>query len=118
MTLDDRQLKELEQRLRDMRAAIVELEDARRGSGAVVELDQARAGRLSRMDAMQLQAMAQAGEARARVELKRIDAALRRLESDDFGCCGDCDEPIAGARLRADPTATLCVTCAEVREDG
>lgn len=118
MTFDASQLKEVEQRLRAMRAAIVELEDTRRGSGAVVELDQTRAGRLSRMDAMQLQAMAQAGEARARVELKRIDAALRRLASGDFGYCADCDESIAEARLRANPTATLCVTCAEAREDG
>lgn len=116
--LDAKQLRELERRLRDMRAAIVELEETRRDSGAVVELDQTRSGRLSRMDAMQLQAMAQAGEARARVELKRIDAALRRLESGDFGYCADCDEPIAGARLQANPTATLCVTCAEAREDG
>lgn len=118
MTSDASQLKALEQRLRDMRAAIVELEETRRGSGAVVELDQTRAGRLSRMDAMQLQAMAQAGQARARVELKRIDGALQRLASGEFGYCADCDDPIAGARLQANPTATLCVTCAGARENG
>lgn len=118
MTLDAEQLRALEQRLRDKRAAIVELEEARRDSGAVVELDQSRTGRLSRMDAMQLQAMAKAGESRAREELQRIDAALKRLENGDFGYCMDCDEPIAAARLQANPTATLCVTCAAAREEG
>lgn len=104
-------------RLREMRAAIEALEDARRGSGAVVELDQARTGRLSRMDALQLQAMAQAGQARSLTELRRIDAALKRLESGDFGFCIDCGEAIAAARLEASPTATLCVACAAAREN-
>lgn len=117
ISLDPKQLKELERRLREKRSAILELEDARSESGAVVELDQTRTGRLSRMDAMQLQAMAKAGEARARVELKRIDAALKRMENGDFGECLDCGEPIAAGRLQADPASTLCVTCAAARED-
>lgn len=116
MPLSDDTLRAFEARLTDKREAIVALEEARRDSSAVVELDQTRTGRLSRMDAMQLQAMARAGDARARTELHRIDAALRRIATGEFGYCLDCSDEIAGARLEADPAATLCLACAEARE--
>ena len=79
---------------------------------AAVALDQQAVGRLSRMDAMQQQAMAQAGErARAR-DLQRIDAALRRIEDGEYGYCSECGEPIAEKRLAVDPMASACVACA------
>ena len=79
---------------------------------AAVTLDQQAVGRLSRMDAMQQQAMAQAAErARAR-DLQRIDAALRRIEDGEYGYCSECGEEIAEKRLAVDPMANLCVTCA------
>jgi len=52
---------------------------------SVVELDQQSVGRLSRMDALQNQAMQQETERRREVEIKRIDAALHRLGEDEFG---------------------------------
>lgn len=78
-----------------------------------VELDQTRQGRLSRMDAMQRQAMAKETHRRREVELKRIAAALRRIEQDEFGYCVSCGEDIPEARLEIDPAATHCVSCAE-----
>jgi DnaK suppressor protein len=81
-----------------------------------VTLDQTSVGRLSRMDAMQGQAMAEATHQRRLAELRRIDAALRRLEHGDYGQCLACEEPIPEARLAFDPTATLCIACAEARE--
>ena len=81
-------------------------------SAAVVELDQSKVGRLSRMDAMQAQAMAQASEARRAALLRGIDAALRRIEDGSYGLCCDCDEPIDPRRLEFDPTALRCVDCA------
>lgn len=77
-----------------------------------VELDQQSVGRLSRMDAMQVQAMAQAVEARRQGRLQRIEAALKRLDSDDFGYCDDCGEEIPAKRLEIDPTTQRCVDCA------
>lgn len=103
-------------RLREMRAAITQLEAQRDAGSAVVELDQTRTGRLSRMDALQLQAMANASRERAAAELRRIDAALERIENDIYGNCAECGEPIAAARLEAHPAVTLCVGCAEARE--
>jgi DnaK suppressor protein len=81
-----------------------------------VELDQARVGRLSRMDALQGQAMAQESLRRQQIERTRIDSALRRLDDGSYGECLFCGEPVSDGRLAADPTATLCIACAEAAE--
>ncbi|TNE39791.1 MAG: TraR/DksA family transcriptional regulator [Alphaproteobacteria bacterium] len=79
---------------------------------AAVELDQSRVGRLSRMDALQGQAMAQATERRRQQELLRIEAALKRLEEGDYGYCVSCGDEIALKRLDLDPSVASCVKCA------
>ena len=77
-----------------------------------VELDQQSVGRLSRMDAMQQQEMAQA-EARRRVsDLARIEIALNRLAEDEYGWCAECGENIAYKRLEIDPSVAMCINCA------
>ena len=81
-----------------------------------VELDQTRVGRLSRMDAMQAQAMSIETGRRRRQKLRQIEVALKRIEADDFGYCKACGESIAPARLEIDPTALLCIDCAEASE--
>ena len=45
-------------------------------------------------------------------ELRRIDAALQRIEDGSYGTCAKCGDPIAEDRLRAVPTAALCRACA------
>lgn len=79
---------------------------------ATVELDQQAVGRLSRMDALQNQAMAKAGHARRQVLRQRLAAALARMDAGEFGYCEDCGEDIALGRLEIDPAATRCVSCA------
>ncbi len=79
---------------------------------ATVTLDQQSVGRLSRMDAMQRQAMAQATARRRRDRDKRIAAALSRIDDGEFGYCIDCGEDIGQARLTLDPTLPTCVSCA------
>lgn len=88
------------------------LSDGARESRGAVELDQQGVGRLSRMDAMQQQAMAVASERRRRMRIGQIEAAIKRLETDDFGYCIRCGEPIAEERIIADPASTLCLQCA------
>ena len=85
-------------------------------AAGVVELDQTAVGRLSRMDAMQGQAMSQEAGRRRQLELQKIAAALRRIDSGDCGYCLSCDEPVAAERLALDPAATLCIDCANRRE--
>ena len=104
--------QQLLQRQRELRALLATGEDAAR----VVELDQTSVGRLSRMDALQGQAMSQERVRRRQRELQRIAAALRRLENGEYGDCQDCGEPIDVHRLDMDPAAALCIRCATARE--
>ena len=81
-----------------------------------VTLDQSSVGRLSRMDAMQSQAMNQEAQRRRGVEIKRLEAALQSLAEDDYGYCEDCGEDIGEVRLMSDPAAQDCIGCAAKRE--
>lgn len=82
----------------------------------VVELDQSRVGRLSRMDAMQEQAMSVERKRRHDLELKKITSALQRIEEDEYGYCLHCGKDIAIKRLELDPGASLCIDCANKAE--
>ena len=100
---------------RRLQARLRELRQLSQGSGearAAVELDQTRVGRLSRMDALQGQAMAQATEARRQQEMRRLEAALQRLAEGEYGACTLCGEEIAPQRLTLDPAIPTCVDCA------
>lgn len=105
-------LKATRARLIGARDELLRLIDASEESRGPVELDQARVGRLSRMDALQEQAMAIETERRRRVEIRRVDAALARLEEGEYGACVECGEDIEPKRLDLDPTAPLCISCA------
>lgn len=52
---------------------------------------------------------------RRQERIDQIEAALLRLEDGTWGTCKGCGEKIAGARMQALPTATLCVACASKR---
>jgi DnaK suppressor protein len=81
-----------------------------------VTLDQQSVGRLSRMDAMQGQAMAQAQTRQRSNELMRIEQALTRILNDEFGYCEDCGDAINEKRLNVDPAALFCLKCAQAHE--
>jgi DnaK suppressor protein len=100
------------QALLGRRRELVELSTMARGARDVVSLDQQSVGRLSRMDAMQGQAMALASERQRVAELARIDAAVQRIDTGAYGDCLSCGEEIAEGRLKADPAASLCIACA------
>jgi DnaK suppressor protein len=104
------------ERLLKLRAEILDLKGARDDSAATVHLDQSSVGRLSRMDALQQQAMAQNAQRRATQSLGRIEAALGRCDDGSYGFCTDCDEPIDPRRLNLDPAATRCIRCAEAHD--
>ena len=110
------ELAELEALLHKRREELDSIADTSAQAAETVELDQSRVGRLSRMDALQRQAMAQESERRRRLELQRVASALSRLEEDDYGYCLSCGELISVPRLRVDPCATQCVACASARE--
>ncbi|XKE44715.1 TraR/DksA family transcriptional regulator [Halomonas organivorans] len=93
----------------DLLARSADSQDAR----DTVMLDQTSVGRLSRMDALQGQAMAKAEEERRQLTLKRIASALARIERGEYGECIACGDRIDARRLEGDPVALKCIECAE-----
>ena len=109
--LSEEQEAELAAALRALQTDVEAILQAASDEAKPVVLDQTSVGRLSRVDAMQQQAMAQASQGRRRIQLQQCKAALRALEDGDYGYCRKCDEPIGYPRLQANPAALLCVRC-------
>jgi RNA polymerase-binding transcription factor len=105
-------LKKAKKQLLARQAEVLAIMSASDTDSNPVELDQARVGRLSRMDALQGQAMAQETERRRKNELSRIEAALDRVTAEDYGYCVSCDEEISEKRLALDPSTPQCIDCA------
>ena len=109
-------MESMKRKLIEMREELERLAATGDASAAVVELDQARVGRLSRMDAMQAQAMAQASGQRRKMMLREIASALKRIDDGGYGVCEGCDEPINPNRIEVDQTVRLCIDCASASE--
>jgi DnaK suppressor protein len=77
-----------------------------------VALDQQSVGRLSRMDAMQRQAMAAETQRRRQHRRLQLLRTLSRMDNDEYGYCMECGDEIPDGRLDIDPTFHLCVKCA------
>ncbi len=99
-------------RLKDSRDELWRMIENTAESRAPVELDQTRQGRLSRMDAIQQQAMATETDRRRHQELTRINGALGRMAEGDYGVCVSCGEDVGQKRLELDPATPLCIDCA------
>ncbi|NMA42702.1 MAG: TraR/DksA family transcriptional regulator [Oligosphaeraceae bacterium] len=53
-------------------------------------------------------------------DAKKLDAittALRNIENGTYGICHDCNKPISEVRLKAKPSARLCIDCKSLREE-
>lgn len=105
--------RHFEKRIRDELAELMTLSQETAEDRAPVQLDQQSVGRLSRMDAIQGQALAQASDQRRQARKVALEMALRRLEAGEFGNCVACGEPILPKRLEIDPAAALCISCAQ-----
>ena len=116
MNLSDEDLQRCESLLMKLKSELLKAGETGQQAEEVVELDQTRVGRLSRMDAMQAQAMSRETGRRRRLYILEINAALERITTGDYGECGECGEIINPKRLEADPAAMLCISCAEARE--
>jgi len=116
MNLSDKDLQHFKSLLLKQKADSLEAAETGQQAEEVVELDQTRVGRLSRMDAMQAQAMSRETGRRRRQYILDIDAALERMRLFKYGLCFECGELIHLGRLQADPTARLCIACAEALE--
>lgn len=102
--LDDDLRERYRPRLLAEAAELLAASDITKADRRPVELEQQSVGRLSRMDAMQQQAMAAAQEARRRAHKTAIEAVFERLGEAEFGWCTDCGEFIGSERLDLDFT--------------
>lgn len=115
MSLTNEQLAELKQDLENLQRQLSAGVEGSSEAVKPVSLDEP-IGRLSRMDAMQQQSMAQANRQAARARLGLVESALGRMGRGDYGRCADCEEFVAWARLKAKPEAVLCISCQRERE--
>ena len=115
-SVDKKQLEHFREQLLKNRRLLLDALNANETATETVELDQTRQGRLSRMDALQGQAMSIAALNRRKIEVKKIEGALKLIDSEDFGFCVQCGAQISFQRLEVNPTVTLCIHCAEKLE--
>jgi DnaK suppressor protein len=85
-------------------------------SAGTVTLDQASVGRVSRIDAIQQQAMAIESRERLAVRVRRIEATLNRINAGTFGSCCSCGAGVEPERLQLDATTVFCADCQRERE--
>ena len=50
--------------------------------------------------------------------LNMIEAALKRIQKEEYGVCANCQEEMQQKRLEAVPWAKHCITCQEKAEKG
>lgn len=100
------------EKLKQLRSELEGLDALAQESRSTVELDQSKVGRLSRMDALQGQAMQSAVSGRRARDIALIDRAMQALDDGEFGYCEHCGDEIAPARLEINPLAVTCIACA------
>ncbi|MEX2367766.1 MAG: TraR/DksA family transcriptional regulator [Pseudohongiellaceae bacterium] len=88
----------------------LQLVQGKEATGTVV-LDQSKVGRLSRMDAIQQQNMAQSSYRQNENRLRKVNRALAKLDKGDYGYCDECGLPISISRLGVQPDAAYCLDC-------
>lgn len=96
-------LAQVQEKMRDVRA-----DGAGEGQGV---LDAAESSEADIQDDIEFALIQMKSET-----LHRIEEALARLESGQFGDCFECGDEIAERRLRALPFAVRCKDCEEARE--
>ncbi|MEA3464562.1 MAG: TraR/DksA C4-type zinc finger protein [Thermodesulfobacteriota bacterium] len=115
--LTDMQQNGLHQDLLTLRRELQKLLAQSAEQSKPVDLDKP-IGRLSRMDEMQQQSMAQASRHATQQRLVQIGAAIGRIDRDEYGLCVACEEDIGFGRLKVRPEAPLCLACQSARENG
>ncbi|HCL47970.1 TraR/DksA C4-type zinc finger protein [Alphaproteobacteria bacterium] len=101
--------QEIRKTLLAKKQEVTDLLNSNAEDAAPVELDQSQQGRLSRMDAIQQQAMAAETQRRRQRDVHLLDAALKRLDEGEYGYCVNCGEAIGTERLALDPATPFCI---------
>ncbi len=99
--------KHIEERCIDLKARILELEENTKPIAPDVSL-----GRLTRLDAMQLNAVSGASLENCRIELDALEQKLFSIDDPNFGLCRVCGQTINIERIKAMPESDICIVCA------
>ena len=109
------ELKRFKKVLEEKRDAIINNAESMRADGMVLDTaDLPDEMDLASSEGMQSFQFRLRG--REKVFLSKIDRALAKIESGEFGTCEECSEPISVKRLEARPETTLCIKCKEDQE--
>ena len=114
--LTESQVKDLYKKLERLKVDLVAQLALSAEAVKPVKLDQSAVGRVSRMDAMQGQAMAKATRQGMESQLAQCNAALQASLREEYGYCRSCEEPIGWKRLNAKPESPFCLECQRAAE--
>lgn len=78
-----------------------------------IEASGSSIGRVTRIDAIQMQAMSQLSRSQLELRVQMIQNALAAVAEGTYGTCRGCNGPIALRRLEAIPEAPFCIACQE-----
>lgn len=112
--MTEQQREELRGRINALIEELQGMMQSHTDSSRPVEPDNA-IGRITRMDAINAKSISESMLQSAKQRLLRLEAALNRIDNEEFGLCVECEEPIAIKRLLIMPETLLCITCAERR---
>lgn len=110
--LTDEQLQDFKQRLLDAQDAIKALLTQTAVSSRPVDLE-LPIGRLTRIDALQMQGMAQMNQYQLEIRQKQVEAALSTFSQGTYGMCRHCKDPVHIERLNVLPESPFCIDCQE-----
>ena len=108
--LTEEQTEGLRNALRKLQSGLEQLLRITRESTQPVDLDEP-IGRLTRMDAIQQQKVSAANRRTLDIRLKQVKQALAAMNSDRYGLCRRCEDPIGFPRLEARPESPYCLDC-------
>ena len=100
--------KEMQERIVELRERVLELEATIKPIEPDVSL-----GRLTRLDAMQQNAVGAAGLENTRDELQALEQKLETIDDSNFGLCKMCGQKINIERIKAMPESDFCINCAQ-----
>jgi len=69
-------------------------------------------GRVSRMDAINNKSVNEAALRQANLKMNKLQLALKKIETPNFGICSACKSAIPLPRLMFMPESSHCVACA------
>lgn len=115
MAVDSRLVEEVANQLRRKRSSLLEdVAGNQRAARALIEERGSEFEENAQKD--RIAGLVSCLKDRDQKMIREIDTTLRRIDEGTYGQCVSCEDQIGSERIRALPTATLCIDCATARE--